>query len=64
MNQQGQLAGHGVHAHAGARYEGGYASYLEVTTAQEMLFDAQLAAIQAPRADQLAPRTPNAVTTP
>ena len=31
---------------AGARYEGGYSSYLEVTTAQEKLFDAQLAAIQ------------------
>ncbi|WP_316151662.1 efflux transporter outer membrane subunit [Cupriavidus sp. BIC8F] len=29
-----------------ARYEGGYSSYLEVTTAQEKLFNAQLAAVQ------------------
>ncbi|MGO4810355.1 efflux transporter outer membrane subunit [Cupriavidus sp. 2MCAB6] len=31
---------------AGARYESGYSSYLEVTNAQEKLFDTQLAAIQ------------------
>ncbi|MNT44833.1 Outer membrane protein OprM precursor [compost metagenome] len=29
-----------------ARYEGGYSSYLEVTTAQEKLFAAQLSAVQ------------------
>lgn len=29
-----------------ARYKGGNSSYLEVTTAQEKVFDAQLAAIQ------------------
>ncbi len=43
-NQQDALT---IYANqSSARYEGGYSSYLEVTNAQEKLFNAQLAAVQ------------------
>jgi outer membrane protein, multidrug efflux system len=42
--EQGALT---IYAHqSNARYEGGYSSYLEVTSAEEKLFSAQLAAVQ------------------
>lgn len=43
-NQQDALTTYATQS--SARYEGGYSSYLEVTNAQEKLFNAQLAAVQ------------------